>query len=84
MGHAPGIHFLNFDKDRRDVFNVVIFDKVHGQFDESLDALYEGKIVRVRGRVVLFKDHTQIRLASPKHIEVLHGVAPSTLDLVNT
>ena len=51
IGHARTIHFLNFHPTDRDKFSAVIFDNQIGNFPGTLEDLYEGKLVRLRGNV---------------------------------
>lgn len=71
VGHTRRVHFLNFDSRRRDVFSVVVFDDALNKFQPSLEALYENKIIRVRGQVSRYRDTPQIVVSSPAQISVL-------------
>ncbi len=79
VGHARQIHFLNFHAQRRDVFNLVIFDRHLPQFTDTLESLYQGKIIEVHGLVTPYRDHTQIIVKSPQQIKVLHELPPPYL-----
>lgn len=74
IGHARGIHFLNFDPQRRDVFKLVVFDRNIERFSGSLEELYLNKLVRVRGIVTRYAGAPQIELASPQQIQVLEAL----------
>lgn len=70
-GHARSLHFLNFHRTRRDAFTVVIDDETLAQFPDSLENLFVDRLVRVTGTVTRFRDSPQIRVDSPRQIEVL-------------
>ena len=71
VGHSKRVHFLNFDPKRRDVFVVVIFQPFLERFEGTLEELYEGRPIRVRGMVTRFRGTPQIQVSSPEQIEVL-------------
>lgn len=71
VGHANGIHFLNFDAKRRDVFKAVVFSRSLEKFPTSLDELYAGKTVRIRGYVSRYRGSPEIQVASPGQIAIL-------------
>ncbi|MDG2380389.1 MAG: endonuclease/exonuclease/phosphatase family protein [Pirellulaceae bacterium] len=71
VGHAKRVHFLNFDRQRRDVFSVVLFEDAMAKFQPDLETLYENKLIRVRGRVSLYRDVPQIVVSAPEQIQVL-------------
>ena len=79
VGHTRQIHFLNFHAQRRDVFNLVIFDRHLPQFMDTLESLYQRKIIQVRGMVTPYRDHTQIIVTSPQQIKVLNKLPPPYL-----
>ena len=68
------MHFLNFDQRRRDVFSVVIFGDNLEKFQPSLESLYEGKLIRIRGNVSRYRDIPQIVATSPAQIEVINAL----------
>lgn len=68
---AGRVNFLNFDTERPAEFTTVIFQRNLEKFPKPLKELYEGKVVRVKGRVHLFKDHPQIIVTDPDQIEIL-------------
>ena len=74
VGHAQRVHFLNFDQRRRDVFSVVIFGDNLEEFQPSLESLYEGKLIRIRGNVSRYRDIPQIVATSPAQIEVINAL----------
>lgn len=80
VGHARTIHFLNFHPERRDVFKVVIFDDYMKNFLDSLEELYEGKNVRVRGIVSTFGGSPQIQVTHPGQIEVLDELPKTSFE----
>ncbi|MCP4194379.1 MAG: hypothetical protein GY768_27540 [Planctomycetaceae bacterium] len=71
VGHAKRVHFLNFSRQRRDVFSVVVFEDALSKFQPNLAALYENKIIRVRGRVSLYRNVPQMVVSSPDQIRLL-------------
>ena len=71
VGSAGRVNFLNFDTQRPPKFTTVIFKENLDKFEKPLEELYKGKIIRVRGRVHLFKDDPQIIVTDPKQIEIL-------------
>ncbi len=68
---AGQVNFLNFDASRPAEFTAVIFKRNLDKFPQPLKELYEGKIVRIKGRVHLYKDHPQIIVTDPSQIEIL-------------
>lgn len=59
---------LNFDKDPKKGLSVVIFEKE--KFGD-LKAKYEGKKIRVRGKVTEYRGASQIKVSDPAKIEVV-------------
>jgi len=59
---------LNFDKDPKEGLSVVIFEKE--KFGD-LKAKYEGKKIRVRGKVTEYRGAAQIKVSDPAKIEVV-------------
>jgi len=64
--HGPDA--LNFDKDPKGGLSVVIFEKE--KFGD-LKAKYEGKKIRVRGKVTEYRGAAQIKVSDPAKIEVI-------------
>jgi hypothetical protein len=73
------ITFINFDKQRPARFAGVIFDDNIANFPKPPAEMYNGKIVRIRGVVSLFRDQPQIIVTSPEQVEVLDAL-PSKSD----
>ena len=71
VGSAGRVNFLNFATNRPAEFTTVIFRRDLEKFSKPLKETYEGQVVRVRGRVHLFKDNPQIVVSDPKQIEIL-------------
>lgn len=71
VGSAGRVNFLNFDTARPAGFVVVVFRKDLEKFPQPLKETYVGKIVRVRGRVSLYRDRPEIAVTSPDQIEIL-------------
>jgi len=72
VGHGYSMTFLDFGRDYRDDFTIMVPAKVAERFDEaglSLDGL-KGRLVRVRG-VIEESGGPAIRLNDPGEIEVL-------------
>lgn len=74
-----GITFINFDDQRPVRFAGVIFKENIANFPKPPAEMYNGKILRIRGAVSLFRDQPQIVVTSPKQIEILDKL-PSTTD----
>lgn len=68
------VRFLNFDKDYRTSFTVVIFtgdlDKFTSTIGEPTE-YYKDKKVKVTGKVSIYKDKPQIIANSPSQIKVV-------------
>ena len=79
VGSAGRVNFLNFDTQRPPEFVVIVFGDSLENFPQPLQETYDGKIVRVRGRVSLFRDNPQIIVTSPDQIEILDAL-PATDD----
>lgn len=71
------VNFLNFDTKRPADFVVVVFREKLGNFPQPLKETYEGKIVRVRGVVSLFKDRPEMEVTSHDQIEILDELPPT-------
>lgn len=65
-----GPHQLNFSDNPRESLSVVIFDK---ETFGDVKAKYEGKKIRVRGKVSEFRGASQIKATAPAQIEVLQA-----------
>ncbi len=79
VGRAGRVNFLNFDATRRDVFKVVVFEDNLKNFTGPLSELYDDKLVRVKGRVTLYKDLPQIEIASANQIEIVAKLPKSKI-----
>ena len=71
VGSAGRVNFLNFDTERPAEFVLIVFRKDLENFPRPLGETYDGKIVRVRGTVSLYRDKPQIIVTSPDQIEIL-------------
>ncbi len=69
--------FLNFHKDFRTNFTVVIESKNYDRFPEKPDSLYAGKHVRVVGEVIEFKGKPEIVIKSPDEIQIVDNPDPA-------
>jgi endonuclease/exonuclease/phosphatase family metal-dependent hydrolase len=65
------ITFINFDERRPVRFAGVIFEDNLANFPKPPAEMYNGKIVRIRGRVSVFQNQPQIVITSPEQVEVL-------------
>lgn len=72
------VNFLNFDTKRPADFVVVVFRENLENFPQPLDEMYNGKIIRVRGMVSLYRDRPEIVVTSPDQIEILDELPPTT------
>ena len=72
------VNFLNFDTKRPADFVAVVFRENLENFPQPLDEMYNGKIIRVRGMVSLYRDRPEIVVTSPDHIEILDELPPTT------
>lgn len=70
IGHTEQIHFLNFDQDRN-AFKLVIFKDSMEGFEDSLENLYQDKLITVRGIITLYAGNPQIVVRSPDQIRVV-------------
>jgi endonuclease/exonuclease/phosphatase family metal-dependent hydrolase len=75
---AGRITFVNFDDQRPARFSGVIFEDSLGNFPKTPKEMYEGKIVRISGRVSVFKDQPQIVVTKPDQIKVLDALPPTS------
>jgi endonuclease/exonuclease/phosphatase family metal-dependent hydrolase len=71
--------FINFDAERPAKFVGVIFYDSLANFPKPPAEMYADKIVQIRGRIALYRDHPEIVVASPDQIEVLDKL-PSPSD----
>ncbi len=78
VGSAGRVNFLNFDTKRPADFVVVVFRENLENFPQPLEKMYNGKIIRVRGMVSLYRDRPEIDVTSPDQIEILDALPPMT------
>ena len=71
VGRARRVSFLNFDEQRPAEFTGIVFYDNLAKFGKPLEEIYKGKIVKIRGRVSLYKDKPQIIVDDPEQIEIL-------------
>ncbi|MCA9266545.1 MAG: endonuclease/exonuclease/phosphatase family protein, partial [Planctomycetales bacterium] len=71
VGHTQRVHFLDFSKDDRSAFTVVVFAEALSDFPQSLEQMYADKLIEVRGVVSLYAGSPQIVVSSPSQIRVL-------------
>lgn len=77
VNSAGRVNFLNFDTKRPADFVVVIFRDNLKNFPQPLQEMYDGKIVRVRGMVRLYRDRPEIEVTHPDQIEILDELPPT-------
>lgn len=65
------INFLNFHKDWRGKFYMVIFDDLAKTLDKPVKELFEGKTLRVKGKVDLHNSRPQIKITSMDQVKVI-------------
>ena len=63
--------FLNFDKDWRGKFSVVIFASDFDNFPQPPDEMYLNKAILVTGKVKEYKGAPEIIVESPEQIEIV-------------
>ncbi len=69
------IHFLNFSESRGGFVAVIFPQSLPAFGDPDLRATYENQLIKVSGRISLFKDQPQIVVSTPSDIEVLASEA---------
>ncbi len=79
VNRAGRVTFVNFDEQRPARFTAVIFEENLTNFPKPPKEMYEGRIVRVRGVVSLFKDQPQIVVTKPDQIEILDKLPPTSI-----
>lgn len=66
--------FLNFGEAYpKNCFTVVIFESVLDKFPQMPETVYSGKIVRVKGKVIEYRNKPEIILNNPEQIEIGNG-----------
>ncbi|HSW43980.1 MAG TPA: endonuclease/exonuclease/phosphatase family protein, partial [Phycisphaerae bacterium] len=68
---SDGPAFLNFSEDIQNTLSIFIRKDSVAKFPESPDKLYLDKVVRIRGRLILFKNHPSLTLHGPENVTVL-------------
>ena len=63
--------FLNFDENWRDTLSVVIFASDFPNFPEPPDQRYLHQVIRVSGRVKMYRGAPEIIVSSPDQIEIV-------------
>lgn len=66
-------NFLNFHKDWRGKFYMVVFDDLVKTLPKSVDATFRGKTLRVKGIVDEHRGRPQIKILSMDQVEVVGG-----------
>lgn len=67
------VNFLNFHQDWRGKFYMVIFDDLAKTLDDSVEALFKGKTVRVKGKVETHSGKPQMKITSMDQVEFVDG-----------
>lgn len=62
------INFLNFDRNWRGKFYMVIFDDLAQTLDKPAKELFEGKTVRVKGTIDTHNGNPQLKIRSMKQV----------------
>ena len=78
VNSAGRVNFLNFDAARPAKFTGIVFRESLGNFPSGLKETYDGKIIRIRGMVTLYRDRPQIVITKPDQIEILDELPPTT------
>lgn len=65
------VTFLDFDDDWRTNLSIVIFAEDASKFPVPPEDLFRGKMIRVRGKIKLYKGKPEIIVSDPKNIEIL-------------
>ncbi len=63
------VNFLNFDKDWRDKFYMVIFDDLAKSLPNSIEQTFNGKTLRVNGMVEDHRGRPQIKILSMNQVQ---------------
>lgn len=73
------VNFLDFDDSSREGFVGVVYRDNLSNFPGSLEELYKGKIIRIRGMVSTHQGQPQIQIKAPSQIEILNELPPTKL-----
>ena len=73
---GPGNVFLNFAEDWKGTLDIYIPKAVVSQFPQAPDQLYQGKMVKIRGRVKDFRGNPSLTVTGPGDVTVLPDDAP--------
>ncbi len=68
--------FLNFDRQYRRHFTVVVRQADFTAFSQPPELAYDGKLVAVRGTVIRYRNKPEIFISSPRQITVLPDDTP--------
>ncbi len=71
-----GVVFLNFAQDYRGTLSIHIPAQAASKFPSPPQELYRGKMIRVRGKLILFKGDPSLTLTEPGSISVLPDDTP--------
>lgn len=67
------VNFLNFHKEWRGKFYMVVFDDLAKTLDKSVEATFRGKTLRVKGMVEDHRGRPQIKILSMDQVEFVGG-----------
>ncbi len=65
------VTFLNFDEDYHNTLTIVIFSSIYGRFPEKPASYFDGRLVRVTGKVKMYEGSPEIVIDDPAQIQVL-------------
>lgn len=69
--NAGKVCFLNFDRDYKKNFTVVIFQSAFNNFPSPPETLYKNKLIKVKGYIKEYKGKPEIIVNYPSEIEIL-------------
>jgi hypothetical protein len=65
--------FLNFHNNWTRYFSLVIFDNVFHRFPETPEKYYLDKLVRVRGKIKMYRGRSEMVVDSPEQIDIIEN-----------
>lgn len=68
---GKNVLYLNFHSNWKKYVTVAILGKDLGRFPKDAEKRYQGKVVRVRGEVALYRDRPEIVIRSPEAIRIV-------------
>lgn len=67
------VNFLNFHPDWRGKFYAVIFDDLASTLDKSVAETFQGKTIRIKGKIEDHQGRPQIKILSMDQVEFIDG-----------